>query len=158
MQKLPERVRSGSGVFERRPDLYALPGDETATGGDARLTQVTGDGSDTYVVYEGPPPQAAEAADVIPVFSAGPGGPIAVPTGRVFVRLAKGTRPEERHSEFGAAGFEIERKLSYAPQAAWLRPVDGGVGAALNGVGALEAIPGVVHVELQLLLERVVKR
>jgi hypothetical protein len=157
MQKLPQRVRSGSGIFERRPDLYALPGDETATGGDARLAQVTGDGSDTYVVYEGPPPHAAKA-DVIPVFSAGPGGPIAVPTGRVFVRLAKGSRPEEHRSEFGAAGFEIERTLSYAPQAAWLRPVDGGVGAALTGVGALEAIPGVVHVELQLLLERVVKR
>ena len=47
----------------------------------------------------------------------------------------------------------IEEVLAYAPEAAWLRPATGGIGAALRGIPALELLPGVEHVEPQMLMQ-----
>lgn len=80
-----------------------------------------------------------------------------MPTGRVLVRLEKGIKPGQRREEFASIGFEIETTLVYAPSSAWLEPREGGVAKALNGIGALEKVPGVEHVEPQLLMARVFK-
>ena len=159
MQKLPERVRAGaSGFFTRRTDLYALPHGSSGTARPGILAEVAGDSKERYLVFDGAPPAGVDTTDVIPVYAAGEEGPIAVPTGRVFVRLHEGLRPDEKRNEFAAAGFDIERTLSYAPHAAWLQPTEGGVGRALNGLAGLEAIPDVAHVEPQMLLERKLKQ
>jgi hypothetical protein len=92
------------------------------------------------------------------VYSVGPDGPLAVPTGRVLVRLAKGMSPEARKQEFASAGYEIETTLPYAPSAAWLKPQHGGVAHALSNLDALGKMPGVDHVEPQLLMERAFRR
>jgi hypothetical protein len=158
MSDYPKSLRAGSGaaVFERRPDLYAVrqPVDEPSA--DA-IAVIPDDARSTFAVYRGDPPSTRAAQDVGPVYAAAPGGPLAVPTGRVFVRLAHGVRPEERRQEFEAAGFEIDRTLSYAPNAAWLRPVSGEISRALPGLATLDGVPDVVHVEPQMLLERALK-
>jgi hypothetical protein len=110
-----------------------------------------------FAVYRGQPGKEVSDGEVGPVYSAGPDGPLAVPTGRVLVRLAKGIRPEEREQEFASAGFEIEKTLAYAPSAAWLKPREG-VAHALSNLDALENTPGVEHVEPQLLMERAFRR
>jgi hypothetical protein len=80
-----------------------------------------------------------------------------VPTGRVLVRLEKGTKPDERRQEFVLAGYEIEKTLPYAPSSAWLWPRQGGIAQALNNLDALKKTASVEHVEPQLLMARVFK-
>lgn len=157
MPEYPARVHGGSGgaVFERRLDLYCV---RQPTGAAcAGAVAVIRDGADVFAVYSGAPRANTAQGEVGPVYSAGPGGPVAVPTGRVFVRLAEGIGAEQRRDAFAAAGFRIEQTVSYAPNAAWLRPATGGVAQALSGVPALSNLPDVVHVEPQWLLERALR-
>jgi len=160
MPKYPNKVRAGAGksavAFEHQPDLYAVRR-ESGSGLSGALAVMQDDANAAYAVYERRSGHKVKAADAGPVYSAGPGGPLAVPTGRVFVRMSEGMRPEDRRAQFRAAGFEIERTLSYAPNAAWLRPVQGGVSRALPALGALESVPDVAHVEPQMLLARALK-
>ena len=76
-----------------------------------------------------------------------------MPTGRVFVRLGEGEDVRARTSELEAAGFEIEEVPGYAPHAAWLRPRSRRIADALAGVEPLRAVPGVEHVEPELIGE-----
>ncbi len=75
---------------------------------------------------------------------------LAVPTGRVLVRFANGPAAA-RAKELAQAGFRIEETLGYAPEAAWLQAVDGGIASALRGLSRLASVAGVVHVEPQLI-------
>ena len=157
MQKLPERIRAaGTAFFTRRKDLYAIAG--ASTGERESLAELAGGAKEHYSVFRGAPPADVDTTDVIPVYGSGEEGPVAVPTGRVFIRLQEGLRPNDKLADFAAAGFEIERTVSYAPHAVWLRPTEGGVARALNGIAQLEAIPDVAHVEPQMLLERTLKQ
>jgi len=158
MSPIPKQVHSGtSAVLERRHDLYAVRQSTGAAAKDA-VTVLGDDTRVAFAVYRGDPPEGHKAEDVGPVYSAGPDGPIAVPTGRVFVRLTEGVKPEERRQQFEAAGFHIEQTLSYAPNAAWLRPTTGGVNHALPAIATLEKLDDVVHVEPQLLFDRQFKK
>lgn len=147
------RDESGRAVFTRRPDLYAIRQDAgVPVRGDARALIPDEDGA-VFVIYpDGDGAHALPGAG--PVYEAGAGGPLAVPTGRVFVRLAEGHGVEEARTAFAGAGFRIERIVSHAPHAAWLRPDAGGAIAALPALDTLRQLPDVVHVEPQMLLER----
>ena len=153
----PNHVRVGgtrATVFERRSDLYCrreAPGEAVPSGAVAVIAD---DEEQAFVVYRGSPERQSAAEDAGPVYSAGAGGPLAVPTGRVFIRFAEGIRPEERREEIAAAGFEIERTLPYAAGAAWLRPRGREVAIGLSALSNLEAIPGVLHLEPQMLMAR----
>ncbi len=158
MPTYPTHLRSGTGAahFERRPDLYSRrhgsPGDTSGA------VDVIGDEAKSlFAIYEGSPRAGKDADEAGPVYSAGTGGPLAVPTGRVFVRLAEQARAEDKRAQFEAAGFDIERTPSYAPHTAWLVPRNGGVAHALPALADLERIPGVVHVEPQMLMGRASK-
>jgi hypothetical protein len=159
MPKFPSQLRVGGvnpAIFQRRSDLYSVLHDKDGQAVQAQTMAVMPDDTKgTFAVYKGRPENGAGAEKTGPVYSVGPDGPLAVPTGRVFVRLAQGVSPADRREHFAKAGFEIERTLSYAPNAAWLHPKDGGVGEALAGIATLETLPDVVHVEPQMLLERV---
>ncbi len=116
MPTYPTHLRSGTGaaLFERRPNLYSRrhgsPGDASGA------VDVIGDeAKSVFAIYEGAPRAGKDADEAGPVYSAGAGGPLAVPTGRVFVRLAEQARAEDRRAQFEAAGFDIERSPSYAP-------------------------------------------
>jgi hypothetical protein len=72
------------------------------------------------------------------------------PTGRVLVRFAAGDRIEEHREELGAAGYELDAALGFAPHAGYVRPA----GRDAPGVDRLRAIPGVEHVEPEVLMQR----
>jgi hypothetical protein len=160
MADYPNHVRVGATratVFERRPDLYCrreAPGDAIPSGA---VAIITGDEEQAFVVYRGRPERQPAAEEAGPVYSAGADGPLAVLTGRVFIRFAEGIRPEERRDEIAAAGFEIERTLSYAPAAAWLRPRGQEAATGLSTLSTLEEIPGVLHLEPQMLMARALR-
>jgi hypothetical protein len=89
-----------------------------------------------------------------PVYRASPGGALAVPTGRVFVRFRDGERVEGHRDDLSAAGYVLESVPAYAPQAGWLRPTSARVADALTNLDRLRELPGVKHVEPQLVMER----
>ena len=154
MSDVPRRVRVGSdraAFYDRREDLYALQN----TGEDERaIARVRQDARTSFAVFKGPPPSSQAADDILPVYSAGPNGPLAIPTGRVFVRFKEGVRAEDRRDDLAALGFNFDSSPSYAPNAAWVSPVTGGAPRALERIPALETLRDVVHVEPHLLLER----
>jgi hypothetical protein len=123
-----------------RPDLFALhDAAAAAPGGEpvARLGAVR--------VYRGETPRGAG-----PVYGL-PGGALSVPTGRAYVRLREGADARGLADAFRGAGFRIESVPGYAPHTAWLSPVEGGVGNALQVLDALRGIPGVEHAEAEML-------
>ena len=88
-----------------------------------------------------------------PVY-AQPGGPLAVPTGLVFVRFREGTAAGARRADIERAGYELVQVPAYAPHAAWVCAQPGGIAAALQNSAALAALSGVENVEPQMLMER----
>ena len=78
-------------------------------------------------------------------------GRLVYPTGKVWVRFAKGTDVRNRTSELAGAGFTIESIPKYALHGAFVVAND--PAAALNGMERLRAIDGVEHVEAQVLRE-----
>ena len=128
-------------------DLIATHGAEPGDG--AALTHEGGS-----IAIE---PAAAGAHDVRdaavlgPVYRAAHGGAVAVPTGRALVRFGDDDEAEHHRDELAAAGFDLEQPLSYAPQAAWVRASSGLITDTLCGLVSLERLPGVQHVEPQLI-------
>lgn len=95
----------------------------------------------------------SDAATVGPVYRAAHEGGVAVPTGRALVRFGDDDEAERHRDELAAAGFDLEQPLSYAPQAAWVRASSGLITDTLCGLASLERLPGVQHVEPQLITE-----
>jgi hypothetical protein len=94
--------------------------------------------------------------EVGPVYVS-PDGVLVVPTGLVFVRFEDGSSAEARRADLDRAGFEIVQVPGYAPHAAWVRARRGGIAASLAELDVLTALPGVRHVEPQMLSERVAR-
>jgi hypothetical protein len=92
-----------------------------------------------------------------PVYTLGKGGSIAVPTGRIFVRLASGSRFEDHATDFRNAGYEIDQTISYAPSAGWVRSLSHSIASSLARLDRLHTIPGVENVEPQMLSKAVRK-
>ena len=103
--------------------------------------------------YELVTDQAGDA-DAGPLYRRAPGGEVVTPTGRVLVRFADDERATEHEAALEAAGFAVDELLSYAPQAAWVRPGSGRVVDALRGLDRLQEVPGVVAVEPQMIGRR----
>ena len=101
------------------------------------------------------PAAVRSSADALggPVYRHLPGGDVVVPTGRVLVRLAPGNAVHAHGAELAAAGYMIDAVLSYAPHAAWVRAATGRIADALGGLGVLTRMPGIEHVEPQLIGE-----
>jgi hypothetical protein len=142
--RLPDDRAEGS--YELADDLLAT---HSAAGPESVLTF---EGDDISVE----PLAAVRARDLEerqlgPVYRRVPGGAVAVPTGRAFLRLAAGESAARREEDLIAAGYRLEQVPSYAPHAAWVRPASGRVVDALRHLDRLERLPGVEHVEPQLL-------
>jgi hypothetical protein len=109
---------------------------------------------DEITVCRGVPPHELTelmGKQVCAVYRVGQSGPLAVPTGQVFVRFEDNTLLRDRAEEIASAGFTIRQVLSYAPQAGWVHPTSGYVQDALQGYSRLEQIAGVHAVEPQML-------
>jgi len=97
---------------------------------------------------------ASPTTAIGPVYRIGETGPLAVPTGKVFVRFAEHATFEDHRKEIEEAGFEISQILPYAPHASWVEPSSRKIADAISGFNALQQIPGVEIVEPQMLMER----
>ncbi len=95
-----------------------------------------------------------ESGDFGPVYQIGEGGPLAVPTGRVFVRFDERTPLASRREDIERTGFVIQQPLSYAPQAGWLTPQSGKIADALQDFPKLTRLAGILAVEPQMLMQR----
>ncbi|HEY0377079.1 MAG TPA: hypothetical protein VGC87_08985 [Pyrinomonadaceae bacterium] len=152
----PERLRVGT---ERRDASYTLaPGyhavhhgrEETDTAGAVMTLKEEG-----IAVYRGEPDESrGDTARVTPVYELQPSGPLAVPTGKVFVRFAQGVDAASRRAEIERAGYEIVKTSPYTPHTAWLQSASGGVAQSLSNIHALESLADVENVEPQMLTPR----
>jgi hypothetical protein len=155
----PTELRVGAGekaqVYKRLPGHYAVHGARKAAGGPEPL-QTFADGD--VALFEGEPDAAsgsaaaAGAEKLSPVYTLHPGGSMAVPTGQVFIRFADSVKTEDRREEIETAGYEVEQKLDYAPNAAWLRASSGNIADALNRIDELQKLKDVENVEPQMLM------
>lgn len=95
-------------------------------------------------------PHALLHATLTPVYALARGGAPAVPTGLVLVRFREGITATACGDVMAREGFTIHDVLPYAPSAAWVKAVSGGIPASLRGIPALESLPDVVNVEPQM--------
>lgn len=149
-------IRSAPALLEMGNDPavgYRLDEDLIAIHGDPPGPAVaTFEGDNLAVVPLASVSGVDDAEQLGPVYRQR-GGSLAVPTGRVLVRFDP-EDPAEAHAEaLASAGFRLEEPLRYAPHAAWVRPLSDGSVEALNGLERLRSVPGVEHVEAQLLTE-----
>jgi hypothetical protein len=86
-----------------------------------------------------------------PVYRRRPSGDVVVPTGRVLVRLRSGDTVGAHRAALEKAGYTIESVPSYAPNAAWVRAASGRTADALGQLDALHRLPGVEHIEPQMI-------
>lgn len=106
-------------------------------------------------VFRGDPDDAVGTAQTLtPVYRLEPAGPLAVPTGLVWIRFAETVIAETRGAAITALGYQVVEVPTYAPFAAWLRAASGNVAEALTGLARLAALPGVESVAPQMLMER----
>lgn len=145
-------------VYERAPDLYALPAPAATAGATAAarpersLSTDSGGRLDIFRAVPGAAPAGAQAIYVEPA-----SGQWMVPSGRVFVRFVATASAESRRGALLRAGYRIVALPSYAAQAAWLEAADGEAAHALAGIDRLEALADVENVEPQWLGERQAK-
>jgi hypothetical protein len=149
----PTSLRLGS---ERNEASYQLARDLVAIhGGKPSPTAVLAFEGENVAVE--PLPDASERGleqlAVGPVYRHVPGGGLAVPTGRAFVRFAEGDSPSRHEHELATAGYQLEQAPAYAPHAAWVRAASGSVVDALRHLDRLERLPAVESVEPQLLTQ-----
>jgi len=100
------------------------------------------------------PYSAHTAAEAGPVYRAAASGAIAVPTGRLFVRVSEGMRARSFDSRFAKLRLCLDEAPDWAPNTVWLRHVDGDVAAALAAMTGLRTLPDVASVEPELLRSR----
>lgn len=93
-------------------------------------------------------------AKISPVYALPSASSLAIPTGRVFVRLAETVAIDSRQDAIQAAGYEIVDRPPYAPHAAWVQARSGSMADALQHISQLTAIPDMANVEPQLLTQR----
>ena len=146
----PATLRSSSG---RPRPAYKLAGDLIATHSAQRRDDETlsHEGGSIKVEPADANVHGVDAAAIGPVYRAADGGGVAVPTGRALVRFGDDDEAQRHADELAAAGFDLEQPLSYAPQAAWVRASSGLITDTLCGLVSLERLPGVLHVEPQLI-------
>lgn len=145
----PERVGTGraGAWYVRAPGRYAVrqgEGQPEAPGAEMTFAR------EGIAVFRGEP----GAATHTPVYRLQPDGPLAVPTGKIFLRFKEGLEAASRRKEIERAGYEIIETPPYAPSGAWVRAPGGDVARSLSNIKALEKLADVENVEPQMLVER----
>jgi hypothetical protein len=130
----PARVQAGAS-YRRATGYYGVLDGEEVT------------------IFKGEPEEGKTSKRIVPVYRLEPGGGMGVPTGLVFLRLAEGVDIEEHSQEINGAGYEVAERLSYAPNAAWLRAESGSIEDALDGLARLGSVPDVENFEPQMLMQ-----
>lgn len=139
-------------VYRRVSGYYAVH--EWRRGAPAPgAVMVWNDGA--MAVFRGDPDDAVSAAQTLtPVYRLEPAGPLAVPTGLVWIRFAETVIAETQSAAITALGYQVVEVPAYAPFGAWLRGASGNVAEALSGLARLAALPEVENLAPQMLMER----
>jgi len=157
-QDCPARIAIGVAVgghaWHKRTDCYAIRGAVPDAVRGASSGSLVDGGVTISILNGSPPAELDEAIDVLPVYSKSTTSAPAVASGRVYLRLDEGARATESRTGIEDAGFVIESVPGYAPHTAWLVAASGRICDALAGLERLAALPGVAHVEPQLLMVR----
>jgi hypothetical protein len=155
-RKAPERIvtesRGERVTWHRCTDCYALEGEPPGKLGTAVRARLPVE--DVAIVNGAPSEILSETAHVLPVYRSAPGAAPAVATGRLFVRLAEGSAAADERERFEGLGLAIVDVPSYAPHCAWVAAASGRASDALVKLDEVRALPGVEHVEPQLLQAR----
>lgn len=150
----PETIELGRAQparrYVRRPDLLAIHGPLPSGVAEADRESLA---PGITLVSPALASRAGEAAQVTAVYSIGAGGQPLAPTGRVLVRFGEAERAETHRDAIERAGYRLAESLAHAPQAAWVESPDGAA-RALRDLARLEAVPGVVHVEPEMVGRR----
>lgn len=131
-------------------DYFAIHGPVPATL-KAQVVEVLSDGE--ISLCRGEPPQQLDPQSrswITPVYSLEPGGPPAVPTGRIFIRFTDHIEVRNRQESLVSAGYTILRINPYARHTAWLGIASGITAEALLGIPRLERLSDVVNVEPEM--------
>ena len=153
LEAFPERLRAGTKrgdtFYPRVPGYYAVH--DTRDAADAVMTLK----EEGIAVYRGEPDDAhGDAASVTPVYSLQPSGPLAVPTGQIFIRFHEGVVAASHHAEIVREGYEIVKISPYTPHTAWLKSANSNIAQSLTNIPALEKLHDVENVEPQMLTPR----
>jgi hypothetical protein len=142
----------GSVTLRKRSDSYAIRGpvpDELRAG---VLETLPGD--DITIIRGTPRADSVAQGQLLPVYRGDSGEDLAVVTGRIFLRLDEGREAAGATERVASMGLRVAEILPYAPNAAWLEPASGKVADGLARLDELRALPGVAHVEPQILRPR----
>ena len=90
----------------------------------------------------------------VPVYQLGGNGPIAVPTGRIFVHFDKGTSLEEHRAQLEQLGFQIDELSQTSGACGWIRHQSGCYRETLTRSATLHNLENLSTVEPQLLMAR----
>jgi hypothetical protein len=149
-RQLSQSQRKDQQPFRLQEDYYAVHGRTPGARAAGTLFELK---EGEIAVYRGNP-AAGESKErqVGPVYSL-PDGPLAVPTGLLFVRFKEGASAAQHRDEIEHSGYEIVQIPGYASNAAWVRSRRGDIASSLQGMQSLESLPEVEHVEPQMLME-----
>lgn len=156
----PETLRISTekmGTYTRVPRHFAVHGALPETPDPEPLgLRVVGrlEAEDVTFVRSEDAMRELTSTEPTPVYATSQGGPLAMPTGEIFVRLAPSLNVRDFIVPLEGAGYEVTKTLVYAPQAAWLKARSGSTAEALRRIPNLEALPEVENVEPQMLAIR----
>jgi hypothetical protein len=153
--KIKVSTQRGDLWYARLHSLYAVHGPMPSQC-SAEIVCVIEEGK--LVVCRGDPTKLPAPCDlhaITPVYALGQSDVPAVPSGLILVRFSDHVQADTQRNTLLQNGFVIDRVLPHAPQAAWVKSAEGDFAAALRGISELEALPKVINVEPQMLMEAV---
>lgn len=155
LSKFPEKIvvseDSRDVSYLKSDDYYAVFNPEDGEG----LTKVSFYLEDGRIAVVQGKPTGEVQPSLGAVYTLGTDGPLAVPTGRVFIRFKEGDNAATHQGDIEKAGYTIEEIPVYAPHAAWLQTKNGDKALALQSISKLRALEDVEHVEPQVLMQQV---
>ena len=140
----------GGTRYELDESLVAVHGAGQADRAGAQVASL--EGGDITILLANQ--AAADTDQVGPVYRAGPGGPIAAPTGRVFVRFHEATSADSKAGDLAQSASRSNRSRPTRRTPAWVRPASGHV-ATPSSTSMGSASVGSRAVEPQLISEAV---
>lgn len=111
----------------------------------------------SVTICRGTPPSSADlpaSLTITPAYRLDPHGPLAVPTGQIYIRFTPGIDIETRRNSLADCGYVILQVPSYAPHTAWIQSTDGDIATSLQNIERLHDLPDLVQAEPQLLIQQ----
>lgn len=148
------RTERGSLRYTKQPGFYAVHG-PLPNNLQTAVELVLED--NTITICRGEPALSADlptSLKITPVYALDPHGPLAIPTGQIFLRFTPDIRVEVHRRSLAEQGYTVVTIPSYAPHTAWVQATNDDIATSLFNLERLTTLPGVVHAEPQLLMQR----